>query len=84
VIAAAEDAVTICGSLGESRAPFVFAARAWYEPGCSRRGLAVATVGLAAVGGRACLVPMPARLTRLPAPGPCLPFRNRWVPGYRI
>jgi hypothetical protein len=57
---AAEDAVTICGSLGESWAPFVFAARAWYEPGCSRRGSAAATVGLAAVGGRACSVSMPA------------------------
>jgi hypothetical protein len=54
--------------LGESRAPFVFAARippgfaarAQAEPGCSRRGSAAATVGLAAVGGRACSVPMPA------------------------
>jgi hypothetical protein len=52
--------IRICRGLGESWAPFVFAARAQAEPGCSRRGSAAATVGLAAVGGRACSVPMPA------------------------
>jgi hypothetical protein len=96
VIAAAEDAVTICGGLGESWAPFVFAAHAQAEPGCSRRGSAAA-----AVGGRACSVPMPAGgdaclgthacsaytpghqslPASKPAPGPCLPLGTRSVAG---
>jgi hypothetical protein len=40
---------------GRILGPFCFAAHARAEPGCSRRGSAVATAGLAVVGGRACL-----------------------------